>query len=341
MGNVAILWDIENVTPGSGSPFLDGLWEYAENLGRVVSARAYCDWSKPGFKTLGPQLGRYHFYLVHVPRARGQKNSADMSLVTDTIEQMNMYSHVDTFVLITGDSDFRPLVLALRRAGKIIHIVCDMKKASDELLSLADSFQDFRELVPVGEVDASADRAAPEGERERTMPREYWYESLAETASIMLSENKITNFGGVKIRLRMLNPNFDERALKFKRWSDFVAEAANAGYITVEERDSQPIIYPRERADTAKGTQQKAFDQLVEILATLDQHKAPEYHEFAALNSRLKEGRLDFKGQGYRKFKDFVQAAEARGLVESKSEGLRRLVRRIPPPPRSGSRRRR
>ena len=346
MSNVAILWDIENVTPSTDSLFMDGLWEYAEQLGRVVSARAYCDWSKPAFKKLGPQLGRFHFYLVHVPRPKGQKNSADMSLVTDTLELLNYYDHVATFVLITGDSDFRPLVLALRRAGKNIHIVCDMKKASDELLALADSFQDFRELVPAGDDEGPGERSATEAEAEdvRAVPREYWYELLAETASIMLRENKVTNIGAVKIRLRMLNPNFDEKALKFRRWSDFVAKAANAGYITVEEKDTQPIIYPRDRGATSTSTQQRSFDQLVEILTVLDDHAAPEYHEFAAVNSRLKDRRLDFKGLGYRKFKDFVQAAEARGLVESKSEGLRRLVRRTPqkaPTPSRGPRRRR
>ena len=140
----------------------------------------------------------------------------------------------------------------------------------------------------------------------------------------------------------MLNPNFDEKALNFRRWSDFVSEAANAGYITVEERDRQPIIYPAQKGDTSQSAQRRAFNLLVDVLSELDEGKTPEYHDYATVSSRLKERKVDFKGLGMRRFKEFVQAAEARGLVESRSEGLRRYVRRVPPAPkkRSGRRRR-
>ena len=148
MSSVAILWDLENVNPGSNSLFLEGLTEYAEAKGRIVAARAYGNWSHTGFSKLAPSLTRRYFYLVHIPK--GQKNSSDMVLVSDALEILRVAEHIDTFILVTGDSDFRFLVLALRRAGKTIHIVCNTKNASEDLLALADSYVDYRELVPGG-----------------------------------------------------------------------------------------------------------------------------------------------------------------------------------------------
>jgi uncharacterized LabA/DUF88 family protein len=334
-GNVSILWDVENVTPSTDSLFVDGLMEHAESFGRVVSARAYCDWSKPDYKKLGPQLSRLHFYLVHVPRAKGQKNSADMSLISDTLELLGLYTHIETFILVTGDSDFRPLVLALRRAGKIVHIVCDVRKASDELVGLAESFVDYRELVPGG--DAEEDEPGPEAGREGRQaaaettqaPLERWYELLAETVTIMAGDEKSTNYGAVKIRFRMLNPDFDERALGFRRWSDFVTAAAHATYVRIVEVDEQAIIKPIEGAKLGESAQQEAFDRLLEILRGLDEGKPPQFHDYALLNTKLNDRKVDYRILGYRRLKAFVQAAEARGLVESKSEGIRRYVRAV------------
>jgi len=148
MNNVAILWDLENVNPGSDSLFLEGLAEYAEAKGRIITARAYGNWTNPTFAKLAPSLTRRYFYLVHIPK--GRKNSSDMVLVSDTMETLRIHDHVDTFILVTGDSDFRFLVLALRRAGKTVHIVCNTQNASEDLLALADSYVDYRELVPGG-----------------------------------------------------------------------------------------------------------------------------------------------------------------------------------------------
>ncbi len=83
MNNVALLWDLENVNPGSDSLFLEGLTEFAEGKGRIVTARAYGNWTNTTFSKLAPSLTRRYFYLVHIPK--GRKNSSDMVLVSDTL----------------------------------------------------------------------------------------------------------------------------------------------------------------------------------------------------------------------------------------------------------------
>ena len=126
MENVAIFWDIENVTPKSNNTlFIEGMWEYSESIGRVVSSHAYADWSKPQFRKIGPVLSTLHFHMVHIPREKTKKNSADMQLVTDSLELLRYYQHIDTYILITGDSDFRPLLHTLRKLGKkyILYVI--------------------------------------------------------------------------------------------------------------------------------------------------------------------------------------------------------------------------
>ena len=78
-----------------------------------------------------------------------------MVLVSDALEILRVAEHIDTFILVTGDSDFRFLVLALRRAGKTIHIVCNTKNASEDLLALADSYVEYRELETGGNEEES------------------------------------------------------------------------------------------------------------------------------------------------------------------------------------------
>ncbi len=153
--NIAIFWDIENVTPRRGSFFTDGLLEFAESLGKVVVQNAYADWSEKRFHHLGLELAQHHFYMVHLPYRRNQrsKNGADIQLVSDALDSLRVYEHIDTYVLVTGDSDFRPLLRPLRRMGKVIHIICDIRNASQDLLMISDSFQDYHELLPSSDDD--------------------------------------------------------------------------------------------------------------------------------------------------------------------------------------------
>jgi len=335
MSNVAILWDMENVNPGSDSLFLEGLIEYGESKGRVVAARAYGNWNHAGLSKLAPSLTRRYFYLVHIPK--GQKNSSDMVLVSDALEILRVSDHIDTFILVTGDSDFRFLVLSLRRAGKSIHIVCNTRNASEDLLSLADSYVDYRELVPGGNDEESGvkparqpeDKSAPEKVITPSMSKEDWFQMLAEAADLMLKKKTQPGIGSLKIRMKMLNPNFDEKKLNFSHWSEFVAAAVKAGCVTIEGKGPEALVYPVASVLERAGTQQKAFSVLLEVLKELDKDNKPVYHSYRSVNSKLIERKVNFNDLGFNQFKEFVQGAESRGIVESKVEGLKHSVKRL------------
>ncbi len=331
--NVAVLWDIENVTPSSSDNLLiQGMWDYAESLGRVVTSFAYADWSKPGFRSLGPTLAGLHFNMIHVPyqRSRKNKNGSDMQLVTDALELIRFHEHINTFVLITGDSDFRSLLLALRKSGKKIHIICDIKTAAQDLLVLADSFADYKELLP-NNVDDS-DEIETDGSEggKKNFPKEYWFERLAETAAILQKDQKASNMGSVKIKMKMLNRDFNEKKIGlkgYKRWSDFVSAAVRAGYVTIKDEDNQTIIHPGKGYVQEVSSLQTALKTLVNTLETLDGKKAPQFHSYSIISSELKNRGVVMKALGFSQFKKFISSAEARGLVETKMENLKSYVK--------------
>lgn len=335
MNNVALLWDLENVNPGSDSLFLEGLTEFAEGKGRIVTARAYGNWTNATFSKLAPSLTRRYFYLVHIPK--GRKNSSDMVLVSDTLEILRIHDHIDTFILVTGDSDFRFLVLALRRAGKMVHIVCNTQNASEDLLALADSYVDYRELLPGGNdedstekmpIPAPEDKSASAKTSAPPMSVEDWFQILAEAADLMLKKKINPGIGSVKIRMKMLNPNFNEKKLNFSHWSDFVAAAVKAGFVTIEGKGPESLVYPVSRALKREGPLQHGFQVLCEVLSELDKGGAAAYHSYRNVNSKLIEKKVYFNALGFNQFKGFIQAAESRGLVQSKVEGLKHSVKR-------------
>ncbi len=328
--NVALFWDIENVNPSSSKNlFIQGLWDYAEGLGRVVGAYAYADWSRPGYKSLGPELSTLHFNMVHVPfrGRRRDKNSADMHLTNDCLDLLRVHDHIDIYVLLTGDSDFRPLVMTLRKAGKVTHIICDIKNASNDLLRLADSFTDFRDMYPSEDDDGSEDEPIKK-EGSTTYSKEYWFERLAETASILLKDTKATDPGNVKITMKKLNQGFDEKALGYKRWGDFIAGASKAGYVTLESDDQKSEIRPGRQFKQETGSLQIAFKTLVETLEEMDKGASAEFHRYGVVSSKLKEKGINTKNLGFSQFKKFIASAEARGLVETEVIKLTSFIKR-------------
>ncbi len=325
MENVAIFWDIENVTPKSNNTlFIEGMWEYSESVGRVVSSHAYADWSKPQFRKIGPVLSSLHFHMVHIPREKTKKNSADMQLVTDSIEMLRYYDHIDTYVLISGDSDFRPLLHTLRKAGKKVHIICDITTASQDLLYLADFFVDYRDIIHYSELeheemgsmftfDPEDDVNSQESHFTGIDSREFWYPAIGEAAALLESENKRCNMSTLKIKLKMLNPEFDEKKLGFKRWSLCVHLAAKAGYVTLFDKENQTTI-KAVGENYKNGELQKAYMVLLTILKESDNQKL---NSFAIVSSKIDKYGINIEELGFKKFKKFILSAEVRGIVET------------------------
>jgi uncharacterized LabA/DUF88 family protein len=344
--NVAVLWDVENVHPRTDSLFMESFFDYVRKFGHLTVAQAFADWGRRHLGKIASLLSDNHFELVHIPRAR--KNSADISLVTHGIEIALQHPNIQTFILVTGDVDFRPLIKSLRRNGKRIHIVCDVQIASENLLILADSFIDYRSLRPGGITDKDGekeevrkeerlekrkDSIKPKSKTAIKERKKIAFDLLVEAIRKLKEKGSKAGLGLVKVRLLMLNPNFDEKKLGYSNWSDFVEAAVNKGIIKVEGKGASQIldIAPSEEKGKGLSDLEQMFEILKKTLSKLDKKGKPQYHNFAIVAEELYQNPTfsELKEKlGYKQFKDFIQAAEVRDLVETEVEGLKYSVRR-------------
>ncbi|MDR2487101.1 MAG: NYN domain-containing protein [Clostridiales Family XIII bacterium] len=308
--NVGILWDIENVTPPSGMNFVQSIIDAVSTDGRLSFAMAFGDWTTPQIARMADEMSSCNFELIHTPHG-GKKNSTDMSLVAHGVELIFQYPHVERFVLVSGDGDFRPLLLTQRKHGKETWVVCDVNNsASEDLIKMADHSLDYRDIIK--EVEDIDDQGGAEPESPDAGPnKEHAFELFKETVGLMLKEGNKPASGGVKSRMKLLNPQFDERVLGYRSWLAFVQDA----------KDATRIKYKNGAFEFTKKNEPSiptVFQSLMDALPTNGR-----WELFTMVAQKI-----DCRSYGYKKFKDLVLDAEKRGYVVTKNEGVIWSVRR-------------
>ena len=148
---MAVYLDLENIALGARDahfPAFD-IQKVLERLllkGHIVVKKAYCDFDR--YKEFKRGLHEAAFELIEIPHVRQSgKNSADIRMVVDALDLCYTKSHVDTFVIISGDSDFSPLVSKLRENAKVVIGVGVKKSTSDLLIANCDEFIYYDDLV--------------------------------------------------------------------------------------------------------------------------------------------------------------------------------------------------
>src|ERR671912_2888443 len=163
--NMAVFCDFENVALGVREAKYDrfDIGKVLERLllkGSIVVKKAYCDWER--YKEFKARMHEASFELIEIPHLRmSGKNSADIRLVVDALDLCYTKEHVDTFVIISGDSDFSPLVSKLRENDKTVIGVGVKNSTSDLFISNCDEFIYYDDLV----------RAEPRKKQQRTRRR--------------------------------------------------------------------------------------------------------------------------------------------------------------------------
>ena len=149
--NLALFCDFENVALGVRDARYSAfdIKKVLERLllkGNIVVKKAYCDWAR--YKEFKPAMHEAAFELIEIPHLRmSGKNSADIRMVVDALDLCYTKAHVDTFVIISGDSDFSPLVSKLRENNKVVIGVGVKSSTSDLLTSNCDEFIFYDDLV--------------------------------------------------------------------------------------------------------------------------------------------------------------------------------------------------
>jgi uncharacterized protein (TIGR00288 family) len=215
--------------------------------GSIVVKKAYCDWER--YKEFKAAMHEAAFELIEIPHVRQSgKNSADIRMVVDALDLCYTKAHVDTFVVVSGDSDFSPLVSKLRENNKNVIGVGVKNSTSELLIANCDEFIYYDNLVsekkkrkrPVRKSPGTgAKTAVTETKKEKdaeTLTQEALdlvMETLEALAEERGSEDKIWG-SMVKQTLKRRRPGFNESYYGFRSFKRLLDEAAARGLMELE-----------------------------------------------------------------------------------------------------------
>lgn len=251
--SMALFCDFENVALGVRDAKYEkfDIKPVLERLllkGSIVVKKAYCDWERyKGFKAA---MHEANFELIEIPHVRQSgKNSADIRLVVDALDLCYTKSHVDTFVIISGDSDFSPLVSKLRENAKRVIGVGVKQSTSDLLVANCDEFIFYDDLVRESQRQAAKrDKRDPQPAVKRSSEEETRRRDELEARKVKAIEIAVETFealvseqgdGGkiwasvLKDAIKRRKPDFSESYYGFRAFGNLLEEARARGLLDV------------------------------------------------------------------------------------------------------------
>jgi len=266
--NLALFCDFENIAIGVRDARyaqfdINRVIERLLLKGSIVVKKAYCDWDR--YKEFKAGMHQAGFELIEIPHVKQSgKNSADIRMVVDALDLCYTKTHVDTFVIISGDSDFSPLVSKLRENDKGVIGVGVKNSTSDLLIANCDEFIYYDDLVreqlksrrsprkrppaaeaaPAPAADAAAAPAAAQardGEPKEEDKKQEAFDLVLATIDALLAERGAEDriWGSmVKQTLKRRRPGFNESYYGFRSFNKLLEEAAERRLITLE-RDAK------------------------------------------------------------------------------------------------------
>jgi uncharacterized protein (TIGR00288 family) len=245
---MALFCDFENIALGVRDSKYDKLniGKVLERLltkGNIVVKKAYCDWAR--YKDFKSAMHEASFEMIEIPHVRmSGKNSADIRMVVDALDLCYTKEHVDTFVIISGDSDFSPLVSKLRENNKTVIGVGVKNSTSDLLIANCDEFIYYDDLVlerkpPRAKPKATPSRKTTPNQKDKD-PDDKKQEALdlvVETYEALLEERgeeeKIWG-SMIKQTLKRRRPGFSEAYYGFRSFGELLVEAETRGILSLE-----------------------------------------------------------------------------------------------------------
>jgi hypothetical protein len=257
---MAVFLDLENIAIGAREaqfPAFD-IRKVLEKLllkGHIVVKKAYCDFDR--YKDFKRGLHEAAFELIEIPHVRQSgKNSADIRMVVDALDLCYTKSHLDTFVIISGDSDFSPLVSKLRENDKTVIGMGVKKSTSDLFIGNCDEFVYYDDLVRIERprparttTRRASTKSAPvaEGAEDQAAgpSPDRALEMVSQTLDALRAERgEDYEIRGslIKQTIKRRNPGFNERAHGFRAFNELLLEAQKRGLLKLEA-DKQAGTY--------------------------------------------------------------------------------------------------
>jgi uncharacterized LabA/DUF88 family protein len=225
---IAVFVDYENLAIGVrdakiGRFRMDLVLKRLLEKGRIVYKRAYCDWGR--YRDDVAEFHRHGVELIDIPQSKASgKNSADIRMVVDALDLCYAKEHIDVFALLSGDSDFSPVVHKLKENDKRVIGSGVKSSTSNLLIASCDEFIYYDDLV------RAAERPKPE-------PKDKRFEGLEQVQEIVrsLSSQYDPLWGSlVKQTIRRVYPGFSESYYGFQTFSDLLEAAEDEGMIALE-----------------------------------------------------------------------------------------------------------
>jgi uncharacterized protein (TIGR00288 family) len=199
--------------------------------GKLVAKKAYADWSR--WSADARSLHEAAIELIEIPkRSMTGKNSADIRLVVDAVDLAYSKDHIDTFVIVSGDSDFSPLVSKLKELGKHVIGLGLVEATSVLLRDNCDEFIYYEDLDRPAVGHASDLSGLPEGKQKV-------FGLLLESLLALRRENKETIFSSMaKDTMKRKRPSFNEEYFGYRTFSELLEDAARLGIVEIEKHKS-------------------------------------------------------------------------------------------------------
>jgi uncharacterized LabA/DUF88 family protein len=319
--NLAVLWDFQNVTPSGDNVniLVGGLLSYCETIGNISYLLAVGDWRNKIAYNVPSILSESGFELLYIPqlneRGKKLKDSVDFIIITKATEMIFQYPHINTYVILTGDVDFRPLVQLLKRHGKTVIIIYNPDNVSERLLEFANDHKDYRDLIP-DETD-EAEKEKEILQTTKNFSKEEAFKLLNDAITQMEAKKKLPTPGSVKVRMKMINDNFKGEIDGVKYWMEFINDAKAKGHIDIKEKNNDLTL-----ANTViKSSEKDIFDIFVDMMKKISKEK--RWINFNRINQKMIEENIHIADFHYTQFKKLAIEAENRSLIEIKNEGFK------------------
>ncbi|MEO7143122.1 MAG: NYN domain-containing protein [Bryobacteraceae bacterium] len=347
--NIAVFVDYDNIEIGLKSTLrrdfdvslaLDALKE----RGDIVAKFAYANWGRQEGATR--QMAENAVQMVQrIPSPRGDKNGADINLALDALEMAFTHPHVNAFAIVSGDSDFIPLVNKLKEYGKTVFVVGGKAFTSTILQQNCHEFISFESLLPESEraeaprhevrrdkdgKDIAKEPGKDNGQTNKERPKHQQRGRpapleltqampLVERALQVLERREVQpQLGLLKSTMLQLDPTFSEKAYGSGSFSDFVERLKKGDHVNVSGQGGRYIIERKTSSQPEKPTP-KPDEALPLLRDVLENHRLEIEHGSAAEDLanwvREEQPNFDWKTFGFQEFTEFLNYAQDKLVV--------------------------
>ena len=247
---IAVFVDFENLAIGvkdmkSGDFQIQLVLKRLLEKGRLVYKRAYCDWSN--YRGAVKKFHAQGIELIDIPQSKmSGKNSADIRMVVDALDLCYLKEHIDVFALISGDSDFSPLVSKLKENDRRV-IGCGVKSSTSDLLVAAcDEFIYYDDLIRTAQKSQTAQKSRPapkkgtkqEDKKQEDKKQEAFDQLLGVLHSVEQDYDPVWG-SMLKQAVRRVHPGFNEGYYGYGSFSELLKDIAANGLIDLEYDESR------------------------------------------------------------------------------------------------------